>query len=98
MLPSIFASAQTKRLSAPATANAQTQERNPDHKRRRRGGHGKSGSRPPQAGETAGAKWACNCMISSFRAVGDATIDSQLTFAATLKISGKPTFTDAVGA
>ena len=37
-------------------------------------------------------------MISSFRAVGDATIDSQLTFAATLKISGKPTFTDAVGA
>ena len=53
---------------------------------------------PKAASETAGAKWACNCMISSFRAVGDATIDSQLTFAATLKISGKPTFTDAVGA
>ena len=33
-------------VAAPVGANAQTQERNPDHKRRRRGGRGKSGNRP----------------------------------------------------
>ena len=32
--------------AAPAAANAQGQERNPDHKRRRRGGRGKNGNRP----------------------------------------------------
>ena len=32
--------------TAPVAANAQGQERNPDHKRRRRGGRGKSGNRP----------------------------------------------------
>lgn len=51
---------------------------------------------PLATGETTPAKWEANCMVSSFRQVGDATIDSQLTFAATFKISGKPEFTDAV--
>jgi len=32
--------------AAPAAATAQGQERNPDHKRRRRGGRGKNGNRP----------------------------------------------------
>ena len=43
---------QAATVAAPATANAQTQERNPDHKRRRRGGRGKSGNRPNPGGAT----------------------------------------------
>lgn len=48
---------------------------------------------PKTGTETAGAKWACKCLVTSCTPVGDATIDSQLTFSATMKISGKPTFT-----
>lgn len=48
---------------------------------------------PKTGTETAGAKWSCKCLVTSCTPVGDATIDSQLTFSATMKISGKPTFT-----
>lgn len=51
---------------------------------------------PTSGTETTGAKWQCTCLVTSCTPVGDATIDSQLTFSATLKISGKPIFTAPV--
>lgn len=51
----------------------------------------------PQAeGETSGAKWECMCLVTSCTPVGDATVDAQLTFTATLKVSGKPSFSAPV--
>jgi hypothetical protein len=50
---------------------------------------------PMLTGESTMPKWECDCIVTSVTRVGDATIDAQLTFAATFKISGKPTFTDA---
>lgn len=51
---------------------------------------------PQAADETAGAKWECSCLVTSCAPVADATIDAQLTFTATLKVSGKPVFTAPV--
>ncbi len=48
---------------------------------------------PKSGTETEGAKWACKCLVTSCTPVGDATIDAQLTFSATFKVCGKPTFT-----
>lgn len=50
---------------------------------------------PKCGAEISGAKWQCDCLVTSCTPVGDATVDAQLTFTATLKVSGRPTFTFA---
>lgn len=51
---------------------------------------------PKRSTESAGPKWEFTAMISKCSPISAANTTDQLKFAMTLKISGKPTFTDAV--
>lgn len=53
---------------------------------------------PKLSSETSGPKWELTAVITKCSPIGEANVSDQLQFSATLKVSGKPDFTDAVAA